>query len=160
MLLACKYEEVSVPVVDDLIFISDKAYTRHDLLEMESIMLNTLQFNMSLPTPYAFIRKILKVAKSDKKLELLCLYLIELSLVEYEMIKLLPSLLAVAAVYTTLCCLYGFKQWSKTCEFHTYYSENQLLECSRLMVSFHQKAGVGKLTGLYTYIGSTQLQNL
>jgi len=34
MLLACKYEEVSVPVVDDLIFISDKAYSRQDLLEM------------------------------------------------------------------------------------------------------------------------------
>ena len=34
MLLACKYEEVSVPVVDDLIFISDKAYSRNEILEM------------------------------------------------------------------------------------------------------------------------------
>lgn len=34
MLLACKYEEVSVPVVGDLILISDKAYTRQDVLDM------------------------------------------------------------------------------------------------------------------------------
>lgn len=34
MLLACKYEEVSVPVVDDLILISDKAYTRTEILDM------------------------------------------------------------------------------------------------------------------------------
>lgn len=34
MLLACKYEEVSVPVVGDLILISDKAYTRREVLEM------------------------------------------------------------------------------------------------------------------------------
>ena len=34
MLLACKYEEVSVPVVGDLILISDKAYTRNEVLEM------------------------------------------------------------------------------------------------------------------------------
>lgn len=34
MLLACKYEEVSVPVVGDLIVISDKAYTREQVLEM------------------------------------------------------------------------------------------------------------------------------
>ena len=34
MLLACKYEEVSVPVVGDLILISDKAYTRKEILEM------------------------------------------------------------------------------------------------------------------------------
>ncbi|KAL2936957.1 G2/mitotic-specific cyclin-2, partial [Bienertia sinuspersici] len=99
----------------------------------------------SLPTPYAFIRKILKAVESDKKLELLCLYLIELSLVEYEMIKFPPSLLAAAAVYTTLCSLYGFKKWSNTCEFHTNYLENQLL----LMVSLHQKAGTGKLTRVY-----------
>ncbi|KAL2904517.1 G2/mitotic-specific cyclin-2 [Bienertia sinuspersici] len=37
MLLACKYEEVSVQIVDDLIFISNKAYTRRDLLEMVNI---------------------------------------------------------------------------------------------------------------------------
>lgn len=36
MLLACKYEEVSVPVVDDLITISDKAYTRYEVLDMVS----------------------------------------------------------------------------------------------------------------------------
>lgn len=34
MLLACKYEEVSVPVVEDLILISDKAYSRKEVLEM------------------------------------------------------------------------------------------------------------------------------
>ena len=34
MLLACKYEEVSVSVVRDLILISDKAYTRKEFLEM------------------------------------------------------------------------------------------------------------------------------
>jgi cyclin B len=34
LLLACKYEEVSVPVVEDLVLISDKAYTRNDVLEM------------------------------------------------------------------------------------------------------------------------------
>nr|POE89648.1 phosphoserine aminotransferase 1, chloroplastic [Quercus suber] len=36
MLLACKYEEVSVSVVGDLILISDKVYTRKEVLEMAS----------------------------------------------------------------------------------------------------------------------------
>lgn len=38
MLLACKYEEVSVPVVEDLILICDRAYTRADILEMVKIL--------------------------------------------------------------------------------------------------------------------------
>ncbi|XP_007046526.2 PREDICTED: G2/mitotic-specific cyclin-2 isoform X1 [Theobroma cacao] len=150
MLLACKYEEVSVPVVGDLILISDKAYSRKEVLEMERLMLNTMQFNMSFPTPYVFMRRFLKAAQSDKKqFELLSFFLIELALVEYEMLKFQPSLLAAAAIYTAQCSLYGFKQWSKTCEWHSSYSEDQLLECSRLMVGFHQKAATGKLTGVH-----------
>ncbi|XP_042431135.1 G2/mitotic-specific cyclin-2-like isoform X1 [Zingiber officinale] len=67
LLLACKYEEVCVPVVEDLILISDKAYTREEILEMERLMVNTLQFNLSVPTPYVFLRRFLKAAASDKK---------------------------------------------------------------------------------------------
>ncbi|XP_076927401.1 G2/mitotic-specific cyclin-1-like isoform X2 [Bidens hawaiensis] len=149
MLLACKYEEVSVPVVDDLIFISDKAYSRSEILEMEKLMLNTLEFNMSVPTAYVFLKRYLKAAQSDSKLEQMASYLIELCLVEYEMVKFAPSFLAAVTVYTAQCSLYGFKQWSKTCEWHTNYSEHQLLECSRMIVGYHEKAGTGRLTGAY-----------
>ncbi|CAA3005532.1 G2 mitotic-specific cyclin-2-like [Olea europaea subsp. europaea] len=67
MLLACKYEEVSVPVLDDLVLISDKAYTRKEVLDMEKLMLNTLQYNLSVPTAYVFIRRFLKAAQFDRK---------------------------------------------------------------------------------------------
>lgn len=43
MLLACKYEEVSVPVVGDLILISDKAYTRKEVVEMVTICCDFLE---------------------------------------------------------------------------------------------------------------------
>ncbi|KAJ0966747.1 hypothetical protein J5N97_023664 [Dioscorea zingiberensis] len=149
MLLACKYEEVSVPVVEDLILISDRAYTRAEVLEMEKLIVNTLHFNMSVPTPYVFMRRFLKAAESDKKLELLSFFIIELSLVEYQMLQFRPSLLAAAAIYTAQCTLRGFRHWTRTSELHTSYSEEQLLECSRMMVEFHQKAGIGRLTGVH-----------
>ncbi|XP_062086618.1 G2/mitotic-specific cyclin-2-like [Humulus lupulus] len=150
ILLACKYEEVSVPVIEDFVLITDKAYTKQDVLDMEKLIVNELQFNFSVPTPFVFMRRFLKAAQSNKKLEILSSYIIELCLVEYEMLKFSPSLLAAAAIYTSQCTLYGSKQWSKTSEWYSYYSENQLLECSRLMVSFHQKAGKDKkLTGVY-----------
>ncbi|KAG5246594.1 cyclin family protein [Salix suchowensis] len=149
MLLACKYEEVSVPVVEDLILISDKAYSRKEVLDMEKNMVNTLQFNVSVPTPYVFMRRFLKVSQSDRKLELLAFFIIELCLVEYNMLKFPPSLLAAAAIYTAQCTLIGTKQWSNTNEWYTGYSEQQLTECSRLMVNFHRIAGTGKLTGVH-----------
>ncbi|KAK9944377.1 hypothetical protein M0R45_009949 [Rubus argutus] len=149
MLLACKYEEVSVPIVEDFVLISDKAYTRQDVLDMEKSMVNKLQFNFSVPTSYVFMRRFLKAAQSDKKLELLSFFLIELCLVEYEMLRFPPSLLAAAAIYTAQCSLSRFKQWSTTSEWYTNYTEDELQECSRMMVTFHQKAETGRLTGVH-----------
>lgn len=157
MLLACKYEEVSVPIVEDFVLISDKAYTRQDVLDMEKSMVNKLQFNFSVPTSYVFMRRFLKAAQSDKKvnnrnphfkmqsdcllsfvclyslyswnlkqLELLSFFLIELCLVEYEMLRFPPSLLAAAAIYTAQCSLSRFKQWSTTSEWYTNYTEDEL----------------------------------
>lgn len=62
-----------------------------------------------------------------KQLELLSFMLVELCLVEYEMLKFPPSFIAAAAIYTAQTTLYGVQQWSKTCEVHTTYSEDQLL---------------------------------
>ncbi|GAA0150077.1 kinase activator [Lithospermum erythrorhizon] len=164
MLLACKYEEVSVPVVEDLILISDKAYTRKEVLNMERLMVNSLKFNLSVPTPYVFMRRFLKAAQADRKMELLSFFLIDLCLVEYEMLKFSPSLMASAAIFTAQTTLMGLREWTKTCEKHTDYTEFQLLECSRLMVTFHQKAGTGRLTGVhrkystskYGYVAKTE----
>ncbi|KAE8704229.1 Cyclin-B2-4 [Hibiscus syriacus] len=139
VLIACKYEEVSVPVVEDLMLISDKAYDRKEVLDMERLMINTLQFNLSFPTPYVFMRRFLKAAQSNRKLELLSFFMIELCLVEYEMLQFPPSLLAAAAIFTAQCTIGGFKHWSKTSEW----------DCSRMMVIFHQKATSGKLTGVH-----------
>ncbi|RYR40783.1 hypothetical protein Ahy_A09g046518 [Arachis hypogaea] len=50
-----------------LILISDKAYTRNEVLDMEKLMLNILHFNMSVPTAYVFIRRFLKTAQADRK---------------------------------------------------------------------------------------------
>lgn len=60
------------------------------------------------------------------QLELLSFFIIELCLVEYEMLKFPPSLLAAAAIYTAQCSLYRLRQWSKTSEWHTNYTEDQL----------------------------------
>lgn len=54
--------------------------------------------------------------------------MIELCLVEYEMLKFQPSMLAAAAVYTAMCTIdRSNKQWSKTAEWHSKYTEDELV---------------------------------
>ena len=49
MLLACKYEEVSVPLLEDFVIISDQAYIRKDLLHMVFLYFVGYGFHFLLP---------------------------------------------------------------------------------------------------------------
>lgn len=61
MLIASKYEEIWAPELTDFIYISDKAYTRSQIIQMEKLMLNALQFMLTVPTAYTFLSRLLKV---------------------------------------------------------------------------------------------------
>jgi len=52
MLVASKYEEIWAPEVRDFVYISDRAYTRDQILNMEKIMLNSLRFNLTVPSEW------------------------------------------------------------------------------------------------------------
>jgi hypothetical protein len=39
MLIACKYEEIYPPIVKDFVYITDNAYKKEEILEMEKDML-------------------------------------------------------------------------------------------------------------------------
>ncbi|XP_068662787.1 G2/mitotic-specific cyclin-2-like [Aristolochia californica] len=149
MLIACKYEEIFPPQLSDFIAISAGAYTREDVLKMEKSMLNTLQFNMSTPTPFVFMRRFLKAAESDNKLEMVSFYLLELCLVDYRMLRFPPSLVSAAAIYTGRYLLRMIPSWNRSLRHHCTYTEDQLQECARAIEDIHRNAGQGKLTAVY-----------
>ncbi|CAH8362110.1 unnamed protein product [Eruca vesicaria subsp. sativa] len=140
---------LTINLIDRFLVVANHVPRKKLQLVGEKLMANTLQFNFCLPTPYVFMRRFLKAAQSDKKVELLSFFIIELCLVDYEMLQYTPSQLAASAIYTAQSTLKGFEEWSKTCEFYLGYNEEKLLECSRKMVGLHHKAGTGKLTCVY-----------
>lgn len=50
MLIASKYEEIYPPEIKDFVYITDRAYTRDEILEMEAKILRTLEFNVTSPS--------------------------------------------------------------------------------------------------------------
>ena len=55
MLIASKFEEIYSPTIRDFVYITDDAYSRKDIFDMEEQILKTLQFNVQTPTPYRFL---------------------------------------------------------------------------------------------------------
>merc|ERR1711991_425538 len=89
-----------------MVYISDNTYSRMQVIDMESIMLNTLEFDLTSPTPLYFLQRYLRVAGSDRTFQMLANYLIELTIQSYSMAEFLPSQIAMAA---TILCNKTFK---------------------------------------------------
>jgi hypothetical protein len=102
MLIACKYEEIYPPIVKDFVYITDNAYSKDEILAMEKKMLTVLDFNIQINSAFRFLERYAKVSKSDSFIMNLSRYLIELSLVNYKMLRYSNSNLAASALYLAL----------------------------------------------------------
>jgi len=47
MFIASKYEEIIAPAVDEFVYMTEKGYTKEEILKGERIMLQTLDFRIS-----------------------------------------------------------------------------------------------------------------
>ena len=65
MLIACKYEEIYPPELKDFVYITDRAYTKEDVLQMEFRILSVLQFDLTFPTALRFLERFTKVIGED-----------------------------------------------------------------------------------------------
>jgi cyclin B len=99
LLIASKYEEIQTPSIDTFVSLTNNFISREEMIQMERMILITLDFNLALPTPLHFLRRFSKAALSDSRIHTLSKYLIELSMLDYKMLKYLPSVIAGAAVY-------------------------------------------------------------
>jgi G2/mitotic-specific cyclin-B, other len=128
MLLASKYEEIYAPEVRDFVYITDKAYTKEQILAMEASMLNTLEFRITVPTAYVFLNRYLKVANAhtDIKAGYFATYLTERTLQEYKMLGHAPSKVAAACVNISLRTLRGRGAWDRKMEFHSGFRQEEL----------------------------------
>eukprot|EP00189_Rhodosorus_marinus_P004004 CAMPEP_0113955840 /NCGR_PEP_ID=MMETSP0011_2-20120614/1651_1 /TAXON_ID=101924 /ORGANISM="Rhodosorus marinus" /LENGTH=265 /DNA_ID=CAMNT_0000965763 /DNA_START=259 /DNA_END=1053 /DNA_ORIENTATION=+ /assembly_acc=CAM_ASM_000156 len=99
LLLASKVEEVYPPLVDDLVFICDYTYTREEVIEMESLVVSTLEFRLTVTTMFPFMHILLRACVVDSRLDQLASFLADLSLLNYSLVTYLPSTIAAACVY-------------------------------------------------------------
>ena len=83
MFIATKYEEIYPPDLRDFVYVTDKAYTKHEILEMEGLILNSLSFNITINSSYLFLERYAKILQSQTQVHQKCYfmarYLIELA---------------------------------------------------------------------------------
>ncbi|XP_051896380.1 G2/mitotic-specific cyclin-B2-like [Pristis pectinata] len=126
MLLASKYEEMYPPVIGDFVYITDNAYTKTQIRQMEILILKELEFNLGRPLPLHFLRRASKAGNVDAEKHTLAKYLMELTVTDYSMVHIYPSEIAAAALCLALKVLDQSK-WTPVQQYYTGYSEESLL---------------------------------
>lgn len=135
MHIASKYEEIYAPEIRDFIYVTERSCTRADILEMEGKILSELEFDLLYISPFRFLERFHFVGNdnTDKKTFFMAQYLIELSLLEYNMLSYSSSLIAASALFLSrkIFKVDEGSSWNNTLQLHTGYKEKDLVTCSK-----------------------------
>uniref|UniRef100_A0A7N0TT11 B-like cyclin n=1 Tax=Kalanchoe fedtschenkoi TaxID=63787 RepID=A0A7N0TT11_KALFE len=132
MLLASKFEEIYAPRVENFCLVTDNTYTKEEVLKMETQVLSSVNFQLYTPTVKSFLRRYVRAAQASYEspsleLEYLADYLAELTLVEYNFLKFLPSTIAASAVFLAIWTLdQSAHPWNAALEYYTLYKSSDL----------------------------------
>ncbi|XP_070176605.1 G2/mitotic-specific cyclin-B-like isoform X2 [Littorina saxatilis] len=159
MLLASKYEEMFAPEVADFVYITDNAYSKADIREMERDILRTLNFSFGKPLCLHFLRRNSKAGQVDATKHTLAKYMMELTITEYDMVHLPPSQIAAAALYLSIKLLDN-SPWTETLAYYSTYSEDHLQPLATKLAGLVHKAETSKLTAIRTKYSTSKLMKI
>lgn len=137
LLIACKYEEIYPTEVRDCVYITDHAYTREEVLDMEQMILRRLKFQITVPTPWTFLVRFLKVAKATDRQHHRAQYYLERCLQEHDGLSFRPSMLAATSVFLARIPDTGLDDaWSDVLANFCNIPRDGLDCCARLIIKF------------------------
>ena len=99
LLIACKQSEIYFPNLQDFSDLSDHAYTKKEINEMEIKVMQDFNFDILSPTAEEFYELIAESSKFTKKQRNFGEYFLVASLSDYSLLKYRPSIIAVSCYY-------------------------------------------------------------
>lgn len=136
LFIASKYEEVYSPSIKHFASETDGACTEEEIKEGEKFILKTLGFNLNYPNPMNFLRRISKADDYDIQSRTLAKFLLEISLVDFRFIGILPSLCAAAAMFLSRKMLGKGKWDGNLIHYSGGYTKEQLAPVCHMIMDY------------------------
>ena len=140
--IACKFEEVYPPEAKEFVQITDNAYSRKEMLAMESDILGALEYHILVPTGYNFLTRYLNCIRASDNIRMLANYYAERNLQEPHSLEVRPRVFAAAAVYAALVQqsqrysnkLKSEGVWNRLLREESNLTEAELIPCARNII--------------------------
>lgn len=137
LFIAAKYEEVFSPSVKNYAYFTDGSYTEEEILQAEKYILTILNFDLNYPNPMNFLRRISKADDYDVQSRTLGKYLLEISIIDYKFIGMLPSLCAASGMYIARLILGKSPVWNgNLIHYSGGYRVTDMKNCIELLIQY------------------------
>lgn len=159
MFIASKYQEIYAPELRDFVLVTGNNCKKEDILQMECDILKKLNFDMLIVSPLIFYNRMYFISANANKNEIqstryhrlyfIGLFVLELSLLEYKMIKYSPSVIASAGLLIARKLSEISPYWPKSILSGQGFNDvKSVNECAFDMISLIKKERVSNLISL------------
>lgn len=155
LLISCKYEEIYAPDIRDFVYITDKAFTKDEILAMEYDILKQLDFNVTVASSNKFFEFLIQYFKLPDPEICLGRYLLEIFLLDNRMNKYSPSLISCTVGYMVLK-MKKYENYHDVYKF-TSFGELQLKECVKDICFLVENIGTSSLQAIKVKFGTKEM---
>jgi cyclin B len=147
LMIACKFEEVYPPMLKDYLTVCDNAYSKAELLQMETDILSQLKFELAQTSSYTFLCAYNECLQMNEVEFCFAQYLLENAALHVSHLQYGNSLLAAASIFF-VNKLFKREGWPSKNREVTGYSEIELLKAAKDLFAFLQLNEEGDLKAI------------
>lgn len=155
--------------------VCDNTYTTEELLETESRIITTLEFRITQSSSLRYLERYARVAGLGPRDFSFARYLLELSLMEYEIIKFKNSHISASVVYLVMKIFQTrssseddstdrnrqkYQEWSQELELDTGYTLTEVRTCAKELYIFLYKSDGFTLNAVRRKFSTKQYQEV
>lgn len=144
---AAKFEEIYPPRLKDYVALCDNSYSKQDIVSMEGLILTTLNFNLTQPSSFSYLRLFNSQLNINSNFFLFAQYLLETALADIACLKHNQSTLAASAIFLVYK-IFKKEDWAQKYIDLTNESEDNVKRCAKDLYVALQRAETSELTAI------------
>ncbi|KAL9884383.1 G2/mitotic-specific cyclin-B3-like isoform 1-T2 [Glossina fuscipes fuscipes] len=128
LFIACKFDNRTIPLIGELVYVCGDNYKYDDFIRMEISILRAIDFDLGIPLAYEFLRRYSYCGRVAATTLTLARYILEISLTYYDTVTFSDSKMAAAALFIALR-MFGVDQgWNITLKYYSGYKLTDFVE--------------------------------
>ena len=125
-LIASKSEDVVPITTEQILIIAENRIKKADLVKMENMIIQRIDYNLTFPTSYIFLSLFLRANQQTRETILFAKYVLELCLTSIHFFCVKPSAIAATAIAFTRL-IGGVLPWTQELQYYTQYTLTDLI---------------------------------